>query len=107
MVLQKSPNNAERYNMLEAAKDVREYFRKISIQKAHVLGYSMGGRLALSFACLFPEYVQSLILESASPGLKTETARQERRIQDAKLAERIIEKGIEAFVDELGKYPRF
>ncbi|MGX2961352.1 2-succinyl-6-hydroxy-2,4-cyclohexadiene-1-carboxylate synthase [Peribacillus sp. JNUCC 23] len=102
-----SPHNAERYTMLEAAKDIREILEKLSIQKTHVLGYSMGGRLALSFACLFPELVQSLILESASPGLKTEAARQERRIQDAKLADKIVEKGISAFVDDWENIPLF
>ncbi len=102
-----SPHNAERYTMLEAAKDIREILEKLSIQKTHVLGYSMGGRLALSFACLFPEFVQSLILESASPGLRTETARQERRIQDAKLADKIVEKGISAFVDDWENIPLF
>ncbi|WP_028392651.1 2-succinyl-6-hydroxy-2,4-cyclohexadiene-1-carboxylate synthase [Bacillus cihuensis] len=102
-----SPDNAERYTMLEVAKDLREILEKLSIQKIHVLGYSMGGRLALGFACLYPEYVQSLILESASPGLKTETARQERRIQDAKLANKIIERGILAFVADWENIPLF
>ena len=47
----------------------------------------MGGRLALGFACLYPEFVDTLILESASPGLLTEEEREIRRQNDRKLAE--------------------
>ena len=35
----------------------------------------MGGRLALTFANLYPQCVHSLLLESASPGLEIEDER--------------------------------
>jgi 2-succinyl-6-hydroxy-2,4-cyclohexadiene-1-carboxylate synthase len=68
-------------------------------QPAHLLGYSMGGRLALYLAVHYPHRFRSLILESASPGLKTEAEREARRQRDNALSKRIERDGITAFVD--------
>lgn len=89
----------DRYRIEEMATDIKCIFEKLAITKAHVLGYSMGGRLALTFANIYPQCVSSLILESASPGLETEEDRAERRKNDQQLAERILSDGIEAFVE--------
>jgi 2-succinyl-6-hydroxy-2,4-cyclohexadiene-1-carboxylate synthase len=59
----------------------------------------MGGRLALYLAVHHPGVVATLSLESASPGLKTERERRDRRATDEALAARIEREGIEAFVD--------
>ena len=53
---------------------------------ADVVGYSMGGRLALVLALRHPECVRRLVLLSASPGLKTAEERALRRASDAALA---------------------
>ena len=65
-----------------------------------VIGYSMGGRLALHYATAHPDSVRRLVLESASPGLETEEEREARRSADESLAQRIVRRGVEAFVDE-------
>ena len=67
----------------------------------------MGGRLALSYAMEYPHRVRKLILESSSPGLKTEEERKNRQIQDHKLAQFILDKGIESFVDYWENIPLF
>jgi 2-succinyl-6-hydroxy-2,4-cyclohexadiene-1-carboxylate synthase len=67
----------------------------------------MGGRLALTFAILFPEKVRRLILESSSPGLATEAERTERCMKDGELADFIKEKGMESFVDYWERIPLF
>ena len=72
-----------------------------------LLGYSMGGRIALHFAAKYPERVRSLILESSSPGLATEAERAARRTADEALALRIEKKGIEDFVDFWESLPLF
>jgi 2-succinyl-6-hydroxy-2,4-cyclohexadiene-1-carboxylate synthase len=64
-----------------------------------LVGYSMGGRIALHFAAKYPERVRRLVLESASPGLATEAERAARRDEDASLAARIASEGIEWFSD--------
>ncbi|GIW50403.1 MAG: hypothetical protein KatS3mg080_1014 [Anoxybacillus sp.] len=68
----------------------------------------MGGRrLALTFAVLYPQYVQTLILESSSPGLKTEEERMKRREEDERLAQFIEQHGVASFVDRWENIPLF
>ena len=68
-----------------------------SAPQVTLLGYSMGGRLALHWAIAHPERVHRLILVGASPGLATPEERDERRLGDATLAEFIRTRGLEAF----------
>ena len=72
-----------------------------------ILGYSMGGRLALAYAVRHPERVSYLILESASPGLATESSRADRRASDETLALRLETDGIETFVELWETQPLF
>lgn len=72
-----------------------------------LVGYSMGGRIALHFAVAFSDRVRRLVLESASPGLATEQERQARRMSDEALAERVLRNGVQAFVDEWEAQPLF
>lgn len=65
-----------------------------------LVGYSMGGRLALAYAVAHPEAVRTLVLESASPGLATPEEREQRRASDEALARSLEAQGIEAFVDQ-------
>ena len=95
-----SPVDSARYSMNLVAEDLRHILDELKIEKAHLLGYSMGGRLALGFSCLYPDSVMTLMLESSSPGLMTEEERRMRRENDRKLANRILSQGIEAFVDQ-------
>src|SRR5699024_3502099 len=59
-------------NMVEFCDELAEILHLFSIKKCDLLDYSMGGRVALSFSKRHPDYVESLLLESASPGLRTE-----------------------------------
>jgi 2-succinyl-6-hydroxy-2,4-cyclohexadiene-1-carboxylate synthase len=72
-----------------------------------LLGYSMGGRLALYTALEYPGLVHSLILESASPGIADDSERQPRRAADDALAQRILDHGMAVFVDEWERLPLF
>jgi 2-succinyl-6-hydroxy-2,4-cyclohexadiene-1-carboxylate synthase len=71
------------------------------------VGYSMGGRIALAAALRAPDRVRKLVLESGSPGIRSEDARARRRRQDDLLARRIESQGIEAFVDYWMAQPLF
>lgn len=87
--------------------DLHELLTLLKIPSYHLLGYSMGGRTALSYAMLFPSKVKSIILESASPGLITEEERISRIKQDEQLAGRIEKEGIKAFVSFWENIPLF
>lgn len=93
------PSSSTRYEMAQAATDLSSLLDGSAFGAVHLLGYSMGGRLALFFALSSPERVRSLTLVGASPGIASETGRTERRGRDEALADRIEQDGIAAFVD--------
>ena len=93
------PANVEAYRMESVSADIIQLLDNLSLENVHLLGYSMGGRLALYLATTYPERFHSLILESASPGLAIEAERNERRERDNALADNIEANGIEWFVD--------
>ncbi|MCB8960885.1 MAG: 2-succinyl-6-hydroxy-2,4-cyclohexadiene-1-carboxylate synthase [Ardenticatenales bacterium] len=93
-----APADPARYTMAAVAADMVALLDHLGLAKADLLGYSMGGRLALYLVCHYPDRFDRLILESSSPGLATETERASRRAADEALADRLEAEGIEAFV---------
>lgn len=71
------------YAMQPSALSLLAILNQEEIRQAALVGYSMGGRLALYLALTHSEYFSKLILESASPGLKTEKERQARIESDS------------------------
>jgi 2-succinyl-6-hydroxy-2,4-cyclohexadiene-1-carboxylate synthase len=65
-----------------------------------LVGYSMGGRLALAVALGHPDLVERLALVSAAAGVANLEARCRRAEQDLALADHIEEVGVGAFLDE-------
>jgi 2-succinyl-6-hydroxy-2,4-cyclohexadiene-1-carboxylate synthase len=100
-----SPDDYRRYTLEWSARDLVALLDALEVETVDVAGYSMGGRVALHFATSYPERVGGLILESASPGIEDETERQRRILSDEALAQRILGRGIEAFVDEWERQP--
>jgi len=94
------PADSSRYDFNLALDDLAEICCKLEFARASWLGYSMGGRLALGLALRHPWLVTSLILESASPGIKDANERGARRRTDELLAAQIEHSGIEMFVEE-------
>ena len=94
-----SPEDLNHYQIESMAHSLNTILEKTGVHQIDLLGYSMGGRLALTFAVMFPNRVRKLILESASPGLETESEREIRRMNDAKLAKFIVEEGLNSFVN--------
>ncbi|GIO24939.1 2-succinyl-6-hydroxy-2,4-cyclohexadiene-1-carboxylate synthase [Oceanobacillus sp. J11TS1] len=105
------PGHGKSTRKISSMKDccslIADLLDELEIKKTHIVGYSMGGRTALSFAIYYPDYIASLLLESASPGLKEEAARSERREKDEQLAGYILERGIEEFVNYWQDLPLF
>ncbi|WP_235863994.1 2-succinyl-6-hydroxy-2,4-cyclohexadiene-1-carboxylate synthase [Sutcliffiella halmapala] len=101
------PSSSIRYSMEHTIRDVKTILDKLMIKKLSIIGYSMGGRVGLSFAAAYPEYMEKLVLESASPGIKLTNEQQERVKADTLLAERIRHEGVQAFVDYWSAIPLF
>jgi 2-succinyl-6-hydroxy-2,4-cyclohexadiene-1-carboxylate synthase len=70
-----------------------------------LVGYSMGGRLALHLAAGQRERVGRLILIGASPGIAEEDERAARRAADDRLASEIEHSSIEAFARRWARTP--
>ena len=100
-----APSKVDSYRMACLAADIMDLLDQIAIKRTHLLGYSMGGRLALYLALRFPERLRSLILESASPGLADPGERAQRCRRDQALAGRIEAEGVTAFVDYWERLP--
>ncbi|GAB2543856.1 2-succinyl-6-hydroxy-2,4-cyclohexadiene-1-carboxylate synthase [Gracilibacillus alcaliphilus] len=98
---------AKTASLRQCCQDIQQVLAKLGVKSFHLVGYSLGGRTALTLASLFPDHVQSLLLESASPGIMEHEARQQRQKQDQQLAQFIREHPIEAFVDYWENIPLF
>lgn len=72
-----------------------------------MVGYSMGGRVALALACFAPEQLRSLALIGSSAGLADEDERAVRAEADDQLAESILTDGLDAFVGRWMANPLF
>jgi 2-succinyl-6-hydroxy-2,4-cyclohexadiene-1-carboxylate synthase len=70
-----------------------------------LVGYSMGGRIALHVAFALPERVHRLILIGASPGLRDAAARAHRRAADERLAAQAERETIAEFADRWARTP--
>ncbi|MDR7522628.1 MAG: 2-succinyl-6-hydroxy-2,4-cyclohexadiene-1-carboxylate synthase [Armatimonadota bacterium] len=105
--LSDAPPDPSRYGLGYCIEDVLGVLDRLGIPRAALLGYSMGGRVALGVAIAAPERLTALILESVSPGLRDPQARRERAARDAALAAQIERDGIEAFVARWEQHPLF
>ncbi|MEH2382088.1 MAG: 2-succinyl-6-hydroxy-2,4-cyclohexadiene-1-carboxylate synthase [Nostoc sp.] len=79
----------EYYKIEPTAQAIINLLDELKIDKCHLIGYSMGGRLALYLTLHFPERFIKVVLESASPGFATEADRLERVRRDAQIARKL------------------
>jgi pimeloyl-ACP methyl ester carboxylesterase len=63
-----APQDIESYSMPGYAEDLRALLDALSVERAHILGSSFGGMVALEFALRHPERVATLILSDTSAG---------------------------------------
>jgi 2-succinyl-6-hydroxy-2,4-cyclohexadiene-1-carboxylate synthase len=72
-----------------------------------LVGYSLGGRLALDLACRYPERIQALVLEGAHPGLSDPGEREQRAAADAEWIRRFEHGPWPALLDDWYRQPVF
>jgi 2-succinyl-6-hydroxy-2,4-cyclohexadiene-1-carboxylate synthase len=101
----------EYYAMEPTAQAIINLLDELKIDKCHLIGYSMGGRLGLYLTLNFPERFIKVVLESASPGLATKAERLERVRRDAQIARKlsrsIIKTDFAAFLSNWYNQPIF
>ncbi len=77
------------YSISGSARIILELLDYLRIPRCHLVGYSMGGRIALYLAVTFPERFARIVIESGSAGLADEAERKERQAHDARLAQEL------------------
>ncbi|MDE3094503.1 MAG: 2-succinyl-6-hydroxy-2,4-cyclohexadiene-1-carboxylate synthase [Chloroflexota bacterium] len=102
-----APADESRYTMARCVADVIALLDTLGAGRAAVLGYSMGGRVALHLALAAPDRISALVLEGASPGIEDAGERRARVASDRALADDIERDGVEAFVDRWQALPLF
>ena len=94
-----SPDDPQCYSMERTIQALVELLDHLHMQQVRWLGYSLGGRIALSAAIALQQRTGGLILESASLGLATVEERAERVREDERLADWIEQVGVRWFVE--------
>ena len=95
--LSDSPNELEHYKTPSLITQLGDIFKYFTKDRFILIGYSMGGRAALSYAVDFPVKLAGLILESTSAGLADEKLRQQRILHDEQVIEILEKKPLEEF----------
>ena len=95
------------YRAEAAVRQLLALFDRLDVGPVDLLGYSMGGRVALQLAAAAPERIRRLVLESASPGIVDPAERAARIKSDAALADFAEREGLAAFVDRWERVPLF
>ncbi len=62
----KTPRGERPFTIRQFAQDLLEFMEKRQIGKAHLLGFSDGGNIAMVFAVRYPDRVEKLILNGAN-----------------------------------------
>lgn len=82
------------FSQVEQLEAVRQAF---GLGPVRVVGYSMGGRIALMYAVRYPASISALVLESASFGPRTPAEREAYAARDRAMAERVRESSASEF----------
>jgi len=94
-----APGGQSNYSVESIVNQIKFVKDHLTPNKIFILGYSMGGRIALSYASVYPDDLKGLILESASAGIKNDEERQKRYEEDLKIAEFIETHTLEEFIE--------
>ena len=95
------------YSFDKTARSLLSLLDYLQIYQANLLGYSMGGRIALYVACKHSTRIHRTILESASPGLKTAAERKARRASDDAIALQLETLPFQDFLSKWSANPLF
>lgn len=95
-----APTNLEHYAMSSVVDQILSLIGPHQPETVHLIGYSMGGRIAFSMAARAPWYFASVTTLSATPGIEDPVDRASRYDSDQAQANKLEEVGLETFIDE-------
>ena len=95
------------YQMEKLADGLIELLTELKIERCILVGYSMGGRIALYLTIHFPQFFWGTVLESASPGLVTAAERDRRVDRDSYLGDRLESAEFSSFLARWYANPLF
>ena len=77
------------FKIENAARYISEFLQNNNLEFCHLLGYSMGGRLAIYLAINYPNFFNKIIIESAQPGISDSIEKLNRKNHDYKLSQKL------------------
>ena len=89
------------------AKAVIKFLDSKGIDTCHLIGYSLGGRLALYLTLNYSKRINKVVMESGSPGLRTQVERRVRRFRDSQFANRLESENFREVLREWYEQPLF
>ncbi len=92
-------NTSVASGFLDEVRKLADYVRSEDAAQLHVIGYSLGARLALGLTLEAPELVRRLTMIGGSAGIDDETQRHKRKVADDAMAAVLRCQGIPAFLD--------
>lgn len=95
------------YGWQETAEAIIAVMDELSLQQAGIMGYSMGGRLALYSVLYDQKRFSFLIIESATPGLRVDDSREARRLWENKIVHQLLTVPFPSFLKEWYAQPLF
>jgi 2-succinyl-6-hydroxy-2,4-cyclohexadiene-1-carboxylate synthase len=102
-----APAEREPYHFDRCVDQIADVIGQLAHGPAHLIGYSMGGRVALGLCVARPELVKSATVIGARAGIENAAERAQRVCDDEALADSIEREGVPAFVTRWMALPLF
>lgn len=100
-------HGAERADLASLASALASAIGRSGLAPLSVVGYSLGGRVAMTLAHAAPRIVRRAIGVSATPGVVDPVERASRAAADASLASALAHDGLASFLDRWYAQPLF
>ena len=98
------PDDWQRYSQERARDDIRDVLDGLKLQKAHIVGISMGGFATLHFGLQYPQRATSLLVAGCGYGAAPDK-RQQFQEETARTAQQIADKGMAEVAKTYGAGP--
>lgn len=98
------PTDVAKYSQKRATDDIRSVLDHLKIDKAHIVGLSMGGFATLHFGLTYPKRARSLLVAGCGYGAEKDQ-REKFRAEGAAIAKRLKDEGMPKFAAGYGYGP--